>query len=166
MVAILKNVTEKKKYEEMRSEFVANVSHELRTPLTSIRGFAETLLDGGYEDPANARKFLLIINKETERLSRLIDDLLRLSKIEQEGFVPNLEAFPIQDLLRLTADIMRAKAAENNLVIALDAPDILPHVYADPDMIRQVLLNLIDNGINYTPAGGPSASAPVSSWII
>ncbi len=154
VVAILKNVTENKKYEEMRSEFVANVSHELRTPLTSIRGFAETLLDGGYEDPANARKFLLIINKETERLSRLIDDLLRLSKIEQEGFVPNLEAFPIQDLLRLTADIMRSKAAGKNLAIALDAPDILPLVHADPDMIRQVLLNLIDNGINYTPAGG------------
>ncbi len=154
VVAILKNVTEKQKYEEMRSGFVANVSHELRTPLTSIRGFAETLLDGGCDDPANARKFLLIINKEAERLSRLIDDLLHLSKIEQEGFVPNLEAFAIKDLIKLTSEIMRAKAAEKNLTIEIDTPEMLPLVHADPDMIRQVLLNLIDNAINYTPAGG------------
>ncbi|MDD4335280.1 MAG: ATP-binding protein [Desulfotomaculaceae bacterium] len=154
VVAILKNVTEKKKYEEMRSEFVANVSHELRTPLTSIRGFAETLLDGGCEDPANAKKFLLIINKEAERLSRLIDDLLRLSKIEQDGFIANLEAFAIKDLIKLTSEIMHPKAVEKNLTIDLDTPEILPLVHADPDMIRQVLLNLIDNAINYTQAGG------------
>ncbi len=154
VVAILKNVSEKKKYEEMRSGFVANVSHELRTPLTSIRGFAETLLDGGCDDPANAEKFLLIINKEAERLSRLIDDLLHLSKIEQEGFVPNLEAFAIGDLIKLTSEIMSAKAMEKNLTLAQDTPETLPLVHADPDMIRQVLLNLIDNAINYTPAGG------------
>ncbi|MDD2553002.1 MAG: ATP-binding protein [Desulfotomaculaceae bacterium] len=154
VVAILKNVTEKKKYEEMRSEFVANVSHELRTPLTSIRGFAETLLDGGCEDLADARKFLLIINKEAERLSRLIDDLLRLSKIEEDRFVPNLEAYDIKDQIKLTSEIMHAKAEEKNLTIDLDTPGTLPLVHADPDMIRQVLLNLIDNAINYTQAGG------------
>src|SRR5450830_642014 len=84
VVAILRNVTDKKMLEEMRSEFVANVSHELRTPLTSIRGFAETLLDGACEDPVTTRDFLLIINKEAERLSRLIDELLNLSRIEDE----------------------------------------------------------------------------------
>lgn len=154
VVAILKNITDKKILEEMRSEFVANVSHELRTPLTSIRGFAETLLDGACEDPSTARKFLLIINKEAERLSRLIDELLNLSKIEEDKFVINHEAFDIIDLIKSTVAIIQARAAEKNLTIDLDMPGELPLVHGDPDMIGQVLLNLIDNGINYTQAGG------------
>lgn len=154
VVAILRNVTDKTKYEEMRSEFVANVSHELRSPLTSIRGFAETLLDGACEDPDTARKFLLIINKEAERLSRLIDELLNLSKIEEDKFVPNFEAFDVNDLIKRTVAIIQPRAAEKNLTINLDTPADLPLVHGDPDMIRQVLLNLIDNAVNYTQAGG------------
>jgi two-component system phosphate regulon sensor histidine kinase PhoR len=154
VVAILRNVTDKKMLEEMRSEFVANVSHELRTPLTSIRGFAETLLDGACEDPVTTRDFLLIINKEAERLSRLIDELLNLSRIEDEKFVLNYEAFDISDLIKRTAAIVQTQAAEKNLTINLDLPGDLPAVYGDPDMIGQVLLNLIDNAINYTQPGG------------
>lgn len=154
VVAILRNVTDKKKYEEMRSEFVANVSHELRTPLTSIRGFAENLLDGACDDPATAMKFLLIINKEAERLSRLIDELLNLSKIEDDKFEPNLEPFDINDLIKRTVTIIQSRAAEKNLTVELDLPPDLPLVQGDPDMIKQVLLNLIDNAINYTQAGG------------
>jgi two-component system phosphate regulon sensor histidine kinase PhoR len=154
VVAILRNVTDMKMLEEMRSDFVANVSHELRTPLTSIRGFAETLLDGAYEDPATARKFLMIINKEAERLSRLIDEILNLSRIEDKKFVLNYEAFSISDIIHRTAAIVQTRAAEKNLTINIDVPDDLPAVQGDPDMIRQVLLNLIDNAINYTQPGG------------
>ena len=154
VVAILRNVTDKKMLEEMRSEFVANVSHELRTPLTSIRGFAETLLDGACEDPVTTRDFLLIINKEAERLSRLIDELLNLSRIEDEKFVLNYEAFDISDLIKRTAAIVQTQAAEKNLTINLALPGDLSAVYGDPDMIGQVLLNLIDNAINYTQPGG------------
>lgn len=154
VVAILRNVTDKKMLEEMRSDFVANVSHELRTPLTSIRGFAETLLDGAYEDPATARKFLMIINKEAERLSRLIDEILNLSRIEDEKFVLNYEEFSISDIIQRTAAIVQTRAAEKNLTINIDIPDDLPAVQGDPDMIRQVLLNLVDNAINYTQPGG------------
>jgi two-component system phosphate regulon sensor histidine kinase PhoR len=154
VVAILRNVTDKKMLEEMRSDFVANVSHELRTPLTSIRGFAETLLDGAYEDPATARKFLMIINKEAERLSRLIDEILNLSRIEDEKFVLNYEEFSISDIIQRTAAIVQTRAAEKNLTINIDVPDDLPAVQGDPDMIRQVLLNLVDNAINYTQPGG------------
>jgi two-component system phosphate regulon sensor histidine kinase PhoR len=154
VVAILRNVTDKKMLEEMRSDFVANVSHELRTPLTSIRGFAETLLDGAYEDPATARKFLMIINKEAERLSRLIDEILNLSRIEDKKFVLSYEEFSISDIIQRTAAIVQTRAAEKNLTINIDVPEDLPAVQGDPDMIRQVLLNLVDNAINYTQPGG------------
>jgi two-component system phosphate regulon sensor histidine kinase PhoR len=104
-VAVLKDVTERKRVEEMRSDFVANVSHELRTPLTSIRGFAETLLDGAIDEPKLARQFLEIMNTETERLSRLIDELLNLSKIEDRKTVPSLQLLKIEDLIQRTVMI-------------------------------------------------------------
>jgi two-component system phosphate regulon sensor histidine kinase PhoR len=140
--------------EEMRSDFVANVSHELRTPLTSIRGFAETLLDGAIDEPKLARQFLEIMNTETERLSRLIDELLNLSKIEDRKTVPSLQLLKIEDLIQRTVAILKSRAQEKNIEISISLPDNLPQVPGDPDMLSQVLINLIDNSVSYTQPGG------------
>lgn len=154
VVALLRDITERKRLEEMRSEFVANVSHELRTPLTSIRGFSETLLDGAVEDPALARQFLEIINNETERLSRLIEELLNLSKIEDRRFVPNRQPVHLQDQIRSVAAMLQPRASEKGLTLTINLPEDLPVVQGDPDMLSQVLINLIDNAISYTQPGG------------
>lgn len=154
LVAVFKDITERKRVEEMRSDFVANVSHELRTPLTSIRGFAETLLDGAMEDPKVARSFLEIINTETERLSRLIDELLNLSKIEDKKTVPNWQTLEISDLINRAVAILKPSALEKEITIDVDAPEPLPLFEGDADMLCQVLINLIDNSISYTQAGG------------
>jgi two-component system phosphate regulon sensor histidine kinase PhoR len=154
LVAVLKDITERKRVEEMRSDFVANVSHELRTPLTSIRGFAETLLDGAVEDPKVARPFLEIINTETERLSRLIDELLNLSKIEDKKTIPNWEMLDIASLINKAVTILKPKALEKEITIDVEAPETLPAFEGDADMLCQVLINLIDNSISYTQSGG------------
>lgn len=153
-VAVLKDVTERKRVEEMRSDFVANVSHELRTPLTSIRGFAETLLDGAIEDPKVARQFLDIMNAETERLSRLIDELLNLSKIEDRKTVPNIQLLKIKDLIQRSVAILKSRAQEKDITISVSLPENIPLVPCDSDLISQVLINLIDNSISYTQPGG------------
>lgn len=154
VVALLRDITERKRLEEMRSEFVANVSHELRTPLTSIRGFAETLLDGALEDPKVARQFLEIINTETERLSRLIDELLNLSKIEDRKSVPNRQPLEIEELIEQAVAILQPHSQEKNITIKVDLPENLPVVQGDSDMLSQVLINLIDNAVSYTQPGG------------
>lgn len=154
VVALLRDITERKRLEEMRSEFVANVSHELRTPLTSIRGFTETLLDGALDDPKVARQFLEIINTETERLSRLIDELLNLSKIEDGRAVPNRQPLKMGELIHRAVAILQPRAVEKDLTIKIDLPENLPVVQGDPDMISQVLINLIDNAVSYTQPGG------------
>lgn len=162
VVAVLRDITERKLLEEMRSEFVANVSHELRTPLTSIRGFAETLLDGALEDTGVARRFLKIINVETERLSRLIDELLNLSRLENHKSVPNLQPLKMEELINRVVAVLQPRAAEKQLTIKVEVPENFPLVQADPDMIYQVLINLIDNAVSYTQPGGEikiSASA-------
>jgi two-component system phosphate regulon sensor histidine kinase PhoR len=154
LVVVLKDITERKRVEEMRSDFVANVSHELRTPLTSIRGFAETLLDGAVEDPKVSRTFLEIINTETERLSRLIDELLNLSRIEDRKAVPNWQDVKITDLINRAAAILQPRALEKEIKIDIEAPESLPVFKGDSDMLCQVLINLIDNSISYTLSGG------------
>ncbi|OPY57683.1 MAG: Alkaline phosphatase synthesis sensor protein PhoR [Pelotomaculum sp. PtaU1.Bin035] len=154
MVALLRDFTGRKRLEDMRSEFVANVSHELRTPLTSIRGFAETLLYGTLEDPAVARQFLEIINAEAERLTRLIDELLNLSKIEDHKSAPDWQPVVMEQLIKRVVAIFQPRAAEKNLTIKINLPENLPVIQGDPDMLSQVLINLIDNAVSYTQAGG------------
>lgn len=154
IVVLLRDITERKKLEEMRSEFVANVSHELRTPLTSIRGYLETLLDGASEDPAATRHFLEIMNKETERLTRLVDDLLDLSKIEERRVVYRWQPVQLADTISRVVTMFEPQANEKNLVLTAEVPADLPAVYGDPDMLTQVLINLVDNAVKYTPAGG------------
>lgn len=150
---VLHDITRFRRLERMRTEFVANVSHELRTPLTSIRGFTETLLEEDL-DPDTRRQFLETIRREAGRLSDLIEDLLDLSRIEsgQMSFRPGPVA--VATLVADVIDRHRRRAEAAGLALEADVPDSLPSVWGDRNRLTQVLHNLIDNAIRYTPGGG------------
>src|SRR5699024_9973089 len=114
-VLVLHDITELKKLEAMRKDFVANVSHELQTPITSIKGFSETLLDGAKDDRATREEFLKIIHKESERLQFLIDDLLMLSKLEKDEYEPEMTAFTMNDLIKEITPVIKQKAARKRI---------------------------------------------------
>ncbi len=154
VVVILRDITERKRMEQMRSEFMANVSHELRTPLTSIRGFVETLLDSGTGDPEMTRHFLGIIASETTRLSNLVNDLLDLSRIEERRVVHRWQQEEIGSLVDRVMMICGTRAEEKGIAIKADLPAQLPPLFGDPDLLAQVFINLVDNAIKYTPTGG------------
>ena len=154
VVALLRDITERRRLEQMRTEFVANVSHELRTPLTSIRGFLETLLDGAVEDPLTARRFLEIMVMETNRLTRLIDDLLQLSRLEDRRTVLRHERVDMATVVGRVVDIFQTRAQEKGVELGVEVEAHLPPVSGDPDMLAQVLVNLVDNAVKYTPEGG------------
>lgn len=153
-VAVLHDITDARRFDQMRSEFVANVSHELRTPLTAINGFVETLLDGALEDKLLCRRFLTIIDKETNRLARLIDDLLSLSAIESKERLLTLKPICIVRSIRQVINILGPQASEKRLHLELISEPDLPPVNADEDLVGQVLINLIDNAIKYTTCEG------------
>ncbi len=154
VMVLLHDITERKKLEDMRSEFITNISHELRTPLTSIRGFVETLLSGAVEDPGTTLRFLEIIDKETERITGLLDELLNLSRIEERRAVHRWQPVQLLENIGRVKDMFLPRIQEKNLDLAVEAPPELPAVYGDPDMLTQVLINLVDNAVKYTPAGG------------
>lgn len=154
VVAVMRDITEIRELERMRTEFVANVSHELRTPLTSIKGFVETLLDGAVEDQMLARHFLDIINEESERLSRLINDLLSLSRLEDKNASINKNPVELAKVISNIISMLQPQMKEKNIVLATDIAGNLPVIEADKDMMGQLLINLLDNAIKYTPAGG------------
>ncbi|MBX2861792.1 MAG: GHKL domain-containing protein [Vampirovibrio sp.] len=144
--------------EKMRRDFVANVSHELRTPLSAIKGYTETLLDGALDDANVSRDFVEVIFKHSLRLTRLVEDLLDLSKLESPDFIPELRATALTPLidrvLALVQDNTTSKASGKNLSFSVDIPETLPKVLASPDNLEQVLTNLLDNAVKYTPEGG------------
>ncbi|GLO66826.1 MULTISPECIES: two-component system histidine kinase PnpS [Oceanobacillus] len=151
-VLVLYDITELKKLENMRKDFVANVSHELRTPITSIRGFAETLLDNEIEDPAT-KEFMEIIYKESHRLQLLIEDLLALSRLEREDFRLLIDSYDVKKMVEEILPTLQQKAEKKNLTFNLEIPDQLT-MRADKDRMKQVLINLVDNSIHYTPSEG------------
>lgn len=153
-VAVFHDVTDARNFDQMRSQFVGNVSHELRTPLTSIKGFVETLLDGAMENSATCRRFLSIIDAETDRLSRLIEDLLTLSSIESKERVIHPVPVCIQHSVRTVMNILGPQISEKGLHVELISAHELPKVLADEDLLGQVLINLLDNAIKYTPPNG------------
>ncbi|KUG02712.1 phosphate regulon sensor protein phor (sphs) [hydrocarbon metagenome] len=153
-VVIFYDVTEVRDFAQVRSEFVGNVSHELRTPLTSIKGFVETLLDGAMENSAICRRFLTIIDAESDRLSRLIDDLLTLSSLESNEKISRLKPVCIAQSMRNVMNILGPQISEKQLQVEFIYSRSLPYIKADEDMLGQVLINLLDNAIKYTPRNG------------
>lgn len=152
-VLVLYDITELKKLESMRKDFVANVSHELKTPMTSIRGFAETLLDGALEDKDTTEQFIEIIYEESKRLQYLIDDLLTLSKIEKEEYYLKATNINMKELLAELAPMIKHKAEQQNITFTAEIHDDL-FLFANEEQVKQVLINLLDNAISYTPEHG------------
>ena len=153
-VLVFHDVTDARYYDQMRSDFVGNVSHELRTPLTSIKGFVETLLDGASEDAVLCRRFLSIIDSETDRLSRLIEDLLTLSAIESKEQMMQLKPICIVQSIRNVLTILGPQISEKSLQVNFTYEQNLAFIHADGDLINQVLINLLDNAVKYSPRGG------------
>lgn len=153
-VFVFHDITELKRLEEIRKDFVANVSHELRTPISSIKGYAETLLDGKVDSEATAKEFLNIIYQDTNRLANLIDDLLDLSKIESGKMTMELKALDIAPIVKRCKNVLSNLSKEKSLSIEVDIPNDLPKVKGDEKRLSQVFLNLLDNAIKYTPEGG------------
>jgi two-component system phosphate regulon sensor histidine kinase PhoR len=153
ILMILHDVTSIRRLERIRSEFVANVSHELKTPISSVKGFAETLLAGAMDDPETAKTFLQIIYEESERLNRLIGDLLELSKIESRLVPLRLAPVDLHELIGKTMEAMGNQAANKHIALSM-AVDRDLYIEADEDRLRQILINLLSNGISYTPEGG------------
>ncbi|WP_078555461.1 two-component system histidine kinase PnpS [Bacillus alkalicellulosilyticus] len=150
---VFHDITELKKLEQVRKDFVANVSHELKTPVTSIRGFSETLLDGAMEDEQLRKKFLTIILKESERLQSLIHDLLELSRIEQQYFKLNWHETNIAHVVEEVVELLKVKAEEKNIALLYDVEGV-PIMQADAARIQQIMINLVNNAITYTPSEG------------
>jgi two-component system, OmpR family, phosphate regulon sensor histidine kinase PhoR len=155
VVIVLHEITELRRLEQVRKDFVANVSHELRTPLTAIQGFAETLLTGALEDKNNNRRFVEIIGNHAARLARLSNDLLRLSQIEAGKLSADFQPVDLKLLVGGGVEAARAAASQKNLSMPEPRlPSSFPHVHGDANLLRDVLRNLLDNAIQYTPAGG------------
>ncbi|MGU3470701.1 two-component system histidine kinase PnpS [Paenibacillus sp. D51F] len=153
LLLVLHDVSAIRRLERMRSEFVANVSHELKTPITAIKGFAETLLGGAVNDPVMSKQFMQIIYDESERLNRLIGDILELSKIESRRVPLQFSPIDLASFMERSMTILESEAARKSITMTLDnAPGI--YLEADEDRLRQVVANLLQNGISYTPEGG------------
>jgi two-component system phosphate regulon sensor histidine kinase PhoR len=153
-ILVFHDVSDIKRFEAMRSDFVANVSHELRTPLTAIRGYVETLLDAPPVDPADSRQFLEIIERHSERLSRLTEDLLTLSDLESGKIQLNFQPLDPNHLIQRVLEIFWDRGSKKDIrLIHRAAPD-LPELHGDSDRLEQIFINLVDNAIKYTPAGG------------
>jgi two-component system phosphate regulon sensor histidine kinase PhoR len=162
VVAVFHDISDLKRLEKVRKDFVANVSHELRTPVTVIRGYAETLREGVLgDDPERAARFVEIIHNHAGRLTSLITDLLSLSELESSDFTLHLQPAPLEGTIRRVCTLLEGKAEAKQIVITPPSGG-LPRVLADQGRLEQVLVNLVDNGVKYTPAGGRIAIGVVT----
>ncbi len=153
-IIVLQDVTEQENLDRMRKEFVANVSHELRTPLTTIKSYAETLLSGAIEDRNLAMKFLNVIDSESDRMTRLVKDLLMLSKLDYDKAQWNMKEMNISKAVNDCVDKMEITAKQKQQRIALEIIGDIPNIIGDKDRIEQVIINIISNSIKYTPEKG------------
>ncbi|HDI4866684.1 TPA: PAS domain-containing protein [Listeria monocytogenes] len=155
IILLLHDITQIRHLENVRSEFVTNVSHELKTPVTALKGFAETLLDGAMYDEMLLKKFLTIIKEESDRLHRLIMDILALSRIEQNPVPENVELVEVDEVIEQSARTIFEMATEKNIQVIIPEKTI-PSVTieTDRDKLQQILINLLSNAINYTPVDG------------
>ncbi len=153
-LAMVEDITELRRLEQVRTDFVANVSHELKTPLTSIKGFVETLLDGAINNPPMAEKFLKIIMLEAERLTRLINDILSISKLESGMNDVPTERVQLDKMAFEVADMLRIHAEEKQVTINAHRNKKPVYIIGNPDHVEQMLINLIENAIKYNKPGG------------
>ncbi len=153
-VLVFHDITALRQLEKMRQDFVANVSHELRTPVSTIKGYAETLLEGALEDKKNAEDFLKIISNDADRLAKLIDDLLDLSRIESGKLKLRLERTDLEPVIRRAVSHFKNQISAKLLFVKVDVQPGLPKVLVDEGLITHVLMNLIDNAVKYTDQGG------------
>ena len=150
----LRDVTQLKMEERARHDFISNVVHELRAPLSAIKSYVEMLIDNEADTPALRAEFFNTINEEADRLSRLIDNMLSISKIEVGGMVLNKSTVKTRKLLEDALASVAATAKSKNIKLAADLPDDLPEADVDKEMVRVVLMNLLGNAIKYTNPGG------------
>jgi two-component system phosphate regulon sensor histidine kinase PhoR len=167
-VIVLNDVTDLKRLETVRRDFVANVSHELKTPVASIKGFVETLLDGAADDPEDCRRFLGIIARQADRLEAIIEDLLALSRIEQSegaGALP-VERTPIAAVLQTAANDCLPRATDRRIMLEVDCDPAVDGLVNAP-LLEQAVINLVDNAIHASEAGGTIrvAAARDDEWL-
>ena len=155
-VAVFHDISDLKKAENMRRDFVANVSHELRTPVAIIKGYAETLLAGALEsDPVRAIRFVEIISNHSERLTNLVNDILTLSRLESREALLELNPIDASGTVGTACMLLKERADQKNIAIINEVINsVLPRVMADQGRIEQVMVNLLENAIKYTPDGG------------
>ncbi|EAE9266203.1 PAS domain-containing protein [Listeria monocytogenes] len=155
IILLLHDITQIRHLENVRSEFVTNVSHELKTPVTALKGFAETLLDGAMYDELLLKKFLTIIKEESDRLHRLIMDILALSRIEQNPVAENVELVDVDEVIEQSARTIFEMATEKNIRVTIpEKTSASVMIETDRDKLQQIIINLLSNAINYTPVDG------------
>ncbi|MBJ6724464.1 ATP-binding protein [Geomesophilobacter sediminis] len=154
VVVVFHDITEIRRLENIRKDFVANVSHELRTPITIIKGYAETLASGGLENQGQATRFVSIIATHAERLATLVDDLLTLSRLESGNVSLEVKSVPVEVVAGRVASLLEQKSQAKQILVDVSGLAGTPLVLADPGRLEQILVNLLDNAIKYTPSGG------------
>ena len=154
LVVVLRDETDARRTERMRADFLANASHELRTPLASLAGFVETLRTHAKDDPEARDKFLGIMAQQATRMARLVDDLLSLSRIELNEHIAPSGKVDLARTVEDVSDAIRPLTAERGVTVAIAADPGVPSVTGDRDQLVQVIQNLVDNAVKYTPPGG------------
>lgn len=153
-LAAIEDITEIRKLEQLRTDFAANVSHEMKTPLTSIKGFVETLQAGAVDNPEMARKFLNIIMIEADRLTRLINDILSITKMESGNESVEIKRIALDKAVLEVCELLKIHADEKEVIVKANRNEKPSYVMGNPDRVKQLLLNLIENGIKYNKNGG------------
>ncbi len=151
---LFQDLTQTHHLETVRRDFISNISHELRTPMAGLKAISETLLDGALEDPAAARNFVVRMDSEVDNLSQMVSQLLELSRIESGRSNFSFRRVEPWDLIRKPSERMVLQAERVGLTLSYDCPPDMPQVFADPERISQVFINLIHNAIKFTPNGG------------
>lgn len=154
VMAVLHDITEQRKLDESRREFVANVSHELRTPLTNVRGYTETLMENPDIDGETRNRFLTIINGEADRMTRIVKDLLTLTRLDYDRLEMKMEPVDLCRIGRTAAQAMEIEAHNLGLSLNVELPYLLPEVEGDPQRLQQVVINILSNAIKYNKPGG------------
>jgi two-component system phosphate regulon sensor histidine kinase PhoR len=152
-VVALHDITQLKKLEQVRKDFVANVSHEIKTPITAIQGFADTLLEGALDDREHARKFVETIRSNSRRINTLVDDLMTISKIELGVIAVEKTDVAFEDVAETVMTLLRNKAEKKGIVLTASVPPDFGAIQADRDRLVQIMTNLVDNGIKFTDSG-------------